>query len=464
MLKIYNSFTQQKDIFKPIVAKQISLYVCGITVYDYCHIGHARVFVCFDTIVRYLRSRDWTVNYVRNITDIDDKIINRANEREQSIDELTSFYINAMHEDERALNVERPSLEPRATEHIQTMLDMIQVLMDKGIAYQGENDDIFFSVEKYESYGQLSKRDLSELISGVRVGIDFNKRNPMDFVLWKHAKEDEPSWSSPWGNGRPGWHIECSAMSTTCLGATFDIHGGGHDLLFPHHENERAQSECATGEIFANNWMHVGFVQVDKEKMSKSLNNFFTIRDVLNEHDPEAVRYFLIAGHYRSPINYAVEQLKQAKASLDRLYTALRGITPVKPTQETEYHAKFYAAMDDDFNTPEALAVLFEIAHDINVLKDNNPDEAAKKAGVLISLGQSLGLVSRDPELYFQGNAVDVAQIESLIQERDKARQEKNWQRADELRDELKSLGVILEDTPKGMIWRKTDAVELAPK
>ncbi|MFO1258635.1 MAG: cysteine--tRNA ligase [Gammaproteobacteria bacterium] len=454
MLKIYNSFTAQKEIFKPIKAKHISLYVCGITVYDYCHLGHARVFVCFDTIVRYLRSREWDVTYIRNITDVDDKIIKRAAERDESIEVLTGYFIEAMHEDERALKVLSPTKEPRATQHIQTMIDMIQKLESRGVAYQGENGDLFFSVEKYQTYGALSKRDLSELKSGSRVEIDFNKRNPLDFVLWKQAKEGETSWPSPWGMGRPGWHIECSAMSTKCLGHTFDIHGGGHDLLFPHHENERAQSECATGETFVNTWMHVGFVQVDKEKMSKSLNNFFTIRDVLKEYEPEAVRYFLIAGHYRSPINYSTQQLTHAKAALDRLYTAIRGLNLVVPKMETIYHKRFYEAMDDDFNTPDALAVLFDLAHEINTLKDQNRESASEKAGILQALAQSLGLLSQDPESYFQGDLRFEA-IEALVAEREAARKAKDWERADTIRDQLKAQGVILEDTANGISWRK---------
>ncbi len=458
MLHIYNTFTQQKEVFKPIVPGHISLYVCGITVYDYCHIGHARVFVAFDVIVRFLRASGWKVKYVRNITDIDDKIIKRANENKESIEALTARFITAMDEDTAALNVIAPDEEPRATHHIEGIIKMVQKLQEKGIAYVGDNQDVYFEVAKYPSYGQLAHKDLTQLQAGARVEVVTQKHSNLDFVLWKKAKPEEPHWHSPWGEGRPGWHIECSAMSTASLGDTFDIHGGGPDLVFPHHENERAQSECATGKTFVNTWMHIGFVQVDKEKMSKSLNNFFTIRDVLNQYDAEIIRYFLMASHYRSPINYSLELVEQAKSALERLYTALRG-APIDK-QATSPHAesfktRFFEAMNDDFNTPIAFSVLFDLATSINSARESKSDDYVALASMLKELGGILGLLEREPQAFLQGKVEDTTQIDNLIQARLDARQNKDWQKADEIRQQLTQMGIILEDTPQGTTWRK---------
>lgn len=459
MLQIYNSFTHKKEPFKPLVPGQISLYVCGITVYDYCHIGHARVFVAFDVIVRFLRASGWKVKYVRNITDIDDKIIKRAHENNETIDALTARFIHAMNEDAQALNVLSPDEEPRATRHIDTIISMVKKLQTNEFAYVADNGDVYFEVDKYPSYGELAHKNLEQLQAGARVEVVAQKHSDLDFVLWKMAKPEEPSWDSPWGKGRPGWHIECSAMSTDCLGDTFDIHGGGSDLVFPHHENERAQSECATGKTFVNTWMHVGFVQVDKEKMSKSLNNFFTIRDVLKEYDPEVVRYFLIASHYRSPVNYAKELLEQAKNALERLYTALRGLDlSASSSQQTSigtFRERFFEAMNDDFNTPIALSVIFELVHAVNTAREKSAPEVHTLAQMLKSFGNILGLLERDPEVYLQGESADKAEIEQLIVAREQARSAKNWTRADELRQQLTAMGVVLEDTAQGTIWRK---------
>lgn len=458
MLHIYNTFTQQKEIFKPIHPGQIGMYVCGITVYDLCHLGHARVFVAFDVIVRFLRATGWKVKYVRNITDIDDKIIKRANENNESIQSLTTRFIAAMNEDMHRLNLVKPDLEPKATEFIDKIIEIVQMLHDKGYAYVAQNGDVYFSVESFAKYGELAHKDLEQLKAGARVDIVEQKRSPLDFVLWKKAKENEPSWPSPWGAGRPGWHIECSAMSIDALGETFDIHGGGHDLVFPHHENERAQSECATQKPFVNHWMHVGFVQVDKEKMSKSLNNFFTIRDILKEYDSEVVRYFLLASHYRSPINYSAVQLEQAKSTLERLYTTLRDL-PEKVAIKSEvvlaYKEKFIAAMNDDFNTPIALSVLFDITHQANTHKEQNFALYAEYASLIQELGNMLGLLERTPEAFLKGEGQDVAEIEKLIAQREEARASKNWALADELRKTLLDQGIVLEDTSKGTIWRR---------
>jgi cysteinyl-tRNA synthetase len=358
-LKIYNTLTRKKETFQPRVPGKIGMYVCGMTVYDYCHIGHARVMIVFDTVARYFRHKGYALTYVRNITDIDDKIIHRANENGEEFTALTQRFIDAMHEDEKALSVLPPDIEPRATQSIPAIIAMIEALITKGLAYAGTNGDIFYSVSKFESYGKLSGKNLADLQVGERVDVDHAKQNPLDFVLWKMAKADEPSWDSPWGAGRPGWHIECSAMSTCCLGNHFDIHGGGMDLQFPHHENEIAQSEGATGETFVNVWMHNGFVRVDNEKMSKSLGNFFTVREVLKQYQPEVIRFFILQSHYRSPLNYSDEQLNDAKAGLTRLYTALRDVEVIDAPLEGDYKIRFERAMGDDFNTPVAVSVLF---------------------------------------------------------------------------------------------------------
>lgn len=459
MLQIHNSFTQQKDIFKPIKAGEISLYVCGITVYDYCHIGHARVFVAFDMIVRFLRASGWKVKYVRNITDIDDKIIKRALENKEDIQTLTERFIGAMDEDFKALNTLVPDVEPRATDYMNHIVQMVKTLEDKGFAYQADNGDVYFAVEKYQQYGELSHKDLEQLQAGSRVEINDAKRSPLDFVLWKKAKKDEPHWDSPYGEGRPGWHIECSAMSVDCLGESFDIHGGGADLIFPHHENERAQSECATGKNFVNTWMHVGFVQVDKEKMSKSLNNFFTIRDVLAEYEPEVVRYFLTASHYRSPVNYSKDQLEQAKSSLERLYTAIRGVSiseidPESPVVAPYYH-RFFAAMNDDFNSPEAMAVLFDLASATNVARDKKSPNFNALGSALKDLANILGLLGSDPETYLKGKQDNVSEIEALINARIEARNNKDWAKADEIRKQLTAMGIVIEDSAGTTTWRR---------
>ncbi len=460
MLKIYNTLSKQKEIFQPLKPGHIDLYVCGVTPYDYCHIGHGRVFLIFDVVIRYLRSIGFMVNYVRNITDIDDKIINRAQEKKISFTALTAEFIEAMNTDFQSLHILSPTKEPRATDYIEEMIQIIQQLVDKGYAYVGETGDVYYDIQKFDSYGCLSHRDLEDLKAGSRVEINDAKRHPFDFVLWKMAKPDEPSWDSPWGVGRPGWHIECSAMSLAHCGETFDIHGGGPDLKFPHHENERAQSEAATGKKFVNYWMHVGFVQQDKEKMSKSLGNFLTIRDFLKYYHPETLRYFSIMSHYRSPIDYAAENIDAAGRSLARLYTALRGI-PVS-TRETVgisgFEQKFKSAMNDDFNTPEAIAVLFEIAHEINRHREIDREKASTLAAHLKKLGNVLGLLYSEPEAFLQnisGKTIDIApaEIEQLIAARNEARKSKQWAESDRIRELLLAKGILLEDTTTGTTW-----------
>ena len=461
MLEIYNSLTRTQSPFKPIDPNNVRIYVCGMTVYDYCHIGHARVLVVFDVLYRYLCHvfGQEHVTYVRNITDIDDKIIARANENQESINDLTGRFIAAMNEDAAAIGVLHPNAEPRATVHMDEIIAMIQSLVDKGYAYAASNGDVYYDVSKFAPYGRLSGRQLEDLRAGARVEIDEAKDDPLDFVLWKSAKPGEPQWDSPWGPGRPGWHIECSAMSTHCLGNHFDIHGGGMDLQFPHHENEIAQSCAATGDEFANVWMHNGFVRVDDEKMSKSLGNFFTIREVLKSYDPEVLRYFILTSHYRSPLNYSDQHLDNAKNALTTLYTALRGITPKPAPADNPYRTRFLAAMDNDLATPEAQAVLFDLAHEINRLRTAEPDKAAELAGELISLAGLLGLLSREPDAFLQAGSADglsAEEIEQLIAERKAARAARNFQRADDIRDELQQQGVVLEDGAAGTTWRRT--------
>ena len=462
MLTIYNTLTRQKETFTPIEPGKARMYVCGMTVYDYCHLGHARVMVVFDITARYLRHLGYEVTYVRNVTDIDDKIITRANENGEPYTALTERFINAMHEDERALGVLPPDVEPRATRAIAEMLGMIQTLIDRGYAYVGGNGDVFYAVSKFQGYGQLSGKNPDDLRAGERVDVDEAKRDPLDFVLWKMAKPGEPYWESPWGQGRPGWHIECSAMSTCCLGNHFDIHGGGMDLQFPHHENEIAQSEGATGEKFVNLWMHNGFVRVQEEKMSKSLGNFFTVREILGRYRPEAVRFFILNSHYRSPLNYCDENLDEANAALTRLYTALRGLNPASEGASGEaYRARFDAAMDDDFNTPEAIAVLFELAREVNKARTDKPEEAAGLAAVLKDLGGIIGLLEADPEEFLKGGVseqdygLSAEAIEILIQQRLDARKNKQWAEADRIRNELKEQGIVLEDGAGGTTWRR---------
>ena len=463
MLKLYNSLSRAKETFVPIEPGKVRMYVCGMTVYDYCHLGHARVLVVFDVIVRHLRSLGYEVTYVRNITDIDDKIIARARENNESIHVLTERFIQAMHEDADALGVLRPDAEPCATESMDTILGMIRGLLDRGYAYQGDNGDVFYAVGKFENYGQLSGKRLDELRSGARVDVADAKRDPLDFVLWKAAKPGEPSWPSDWGPGRPGWHIECSAMSTECLGAHFDIHGGGMDLQFPHHENEIAQSEAATGEHFVNYWIHNGFVQVDEEKMSKSLGNFFTVREILGRYQPEEVRYFILASHYRSPLNYSDDNLNKARGALQRLYTALRDTAPTGDRAEagSVYEQRFQAAMNDDFNTPEALAVLFDLARAINRAREQAAAEAGRLAATLRELGGRLGILQANPEFYLRGPQGDVdsgpddTSIDALVARRDQARADRNWAEADRIRDQLTAMGIVLEDAAGGTLWRR---------
>lgn len=457
MLHIYNTLTRQKEIFKPLVAGKVDMYVCGITVYDLCHMGHARTYLSFDLMVRFMRHIGYQVNYVRNITDVDDKIIQRAIDNNESCENLTSRTIEMMHQDFAAIGLLPADIEPRVTTHMAEIIEVIQRLVDKQHAYVSSSGDVLFNVGSFEQYGKLSRQDLEQLQSGSRVEVTQDKQSPLDFVLWKSAKAGEPSWSSPWGDGRPGWHIECSAMNHKHLGAHFDIHGGGSDLIFPHHENEVAQSCCAFDTPYVNYWIHTGMVQVNEEKMSKSLGNFFTLRDVLKQHDAETVRYFLMTAHYRSQLNYSEDNLKQARASLERLYTALRGIEPDRQhaKQENVYQERFDAAMNDDFNSPEAISVLFELAREINIARLEDPQQAQKLAGIMAYLGGVMGLLQQDPEHYFQGKDLDVAAIEQLIADRKQARADKDWAAADVARDALTAMGIVLEDGPQGTTWRK---------
>lgn len=456
-LSIYSTLSKSKDVFKPLVGNQVRMYVCGMTVYDYCHIGHARVMVAFDVISRWLRKSGYDLTYVRNVTDIDDKIIRRAQENGEPFEALTARMIAAMHEDEARLSVLRPDMEPRATDHVPGMHAMIQTLMDKGYAYAPGNGDVYYRVGKFAGYGKLSRKKIEDLQIGARIEVDEAKDDPLDFVLWKGVKPGEPSWQSPWGAGRPGWHIECSVMSNCCLGETFDIHGGGPDLVFPHHENEIAQSEAANGKPYAASWMHAGAVRVDGEKMSKSLGNFFTIREVLQKYHPEVVRYLLVSSHYRSPINYAEDSLKEAKGALERFYNALKGLPAVAPAGGEAFVERFAAAMDDDFNTPEACAVLFEMAREINRLRDGDAAAAAALAAQLRSLAEVLGVLQLPAEEFLQagaGSGVDAVRVEALIAERLVARAAKNWAESDRVRDQLLAMGVVLEDGKGGTTWR----------
>ena len=451
-MKIYNTLTRQKEEFKPIVEGKVGMYVCGMTVYDLCHLGHARVLTAFDVIARYLRHKGYDVNYVRNITDIDDKIINRANENGEEFDVLTERFINEMHVDAKALGIEAPDAEPRATAHIDGIIEMVQTLIEKGYAYAAENGDVYYSVRKFEGYGKLSGKVLDDLEAGARIEVDEVKQDPLDFVLWKHAKADEPHWDSPWGIGRPGWHIECSVMSTCCLGNNFDIHGGGPDLKFPHHENEIAQSEAATGTHYANNWMHAGAVRIDGEKMSKSLGNFFTIREILEKYHPETVRFFLLSSQYRSSINYSEDSLKEAQVKLDRFYNALAQVEGFAPAAtNNDYSERFHAAMDDDFNTPEAIGVLFDLVREVNKAEGDKKNALGAQ---LRELGGILGCLQLSPEEFLQaGGDVDVEYIESMIQKRIDAKKAKDFATADGVRDELLAQGIVLRDGPEGTTW-----------
>lgn len=457
MLQIHNTLTRQKEDFVPLVPGEIGMYVCGVTVYDLCHIGHARTFVCFDMIVRYLRHRGYKVKYVRNITDIDDKIIRRANEKGIDPRELSENFIKEMYSDFDRLNIARPDFEPRATENIPEIISLVEKLISKGFAYVADNGDVMFAIDRFKNYGRLSGQKLEELEAGARVEVQKSKRNPFDFVLWKMAKPGEPEWDSPWGKGRPGWHIECSAMNSRLLGNKFDIHGGGSDLIFPHHENEIAQSCCAHDTSYVNYWMHSGMVMIDDEKMSKSLGNFFTIRDVLEQYDAETVRYFLLSAQYRSALNYSQDNLNNARASLSRLYTALRDVKVGPAAGGEEFVERFNTFMDDDFNTPGAISVLFELAKAVNT---SSGAEAEGLAGRLVELGGILGLLYQDPVKYLQGQTDgasddDTALIESLIEQRREARARKDFAAADEARNKLTEMGIVLEDGPSGTTWRR---------
>ena len=472
-ITIYDSMSGQKRPFTPLEAGKVGMYVCGMTVYDYCHIGHARVMVGFDVVVRWLRHIGYEVNYVRNITDIDDKIINRAKDNGESIYQLTDRFIKAMHEDADNLGCERPNSEPKATDFIPQMQHLIQTLESKKLAYQGATGDVYYAVENFAEYGKLSKRRLADMQAGAseRVNVETDKKNPFDFVLWKSAKQTEPQetkWQSPWGVGRPGWHIECSAMSTCCLGDTFDIHGGGHDLQFPHHENEIAQSEGATGKTYANNWMHVGFINVDGEKMSKSLGNFFTIRDVMGQFHPDTIRFFILSSHYRSPVNFSDSALKEAQTSLTRLYQALKSVENLtEPTGEidkTPFETPFNQAMCDDFNSAGAVSVLFSLAREINKAVNLETAEgnaqALGLATLLKDLAQPLNILQLNPTDFLQAKVGETtglsdSEIEASIEARKQAKADKDFAKADQIRSDLKAQGVELEDGKNGTTWRR---------
>ena len=460
MLNIYNTLTKSKEVFKPLDGNKVRMYVCGMTVYDFCHLGHGRSMVAFDLVTRWLRHSGYDLTYVRNITDIDDKIINRARENGETFDALTERMIAAMHEDEARLNIRKPDQEPRATDHIGGMHAMIQTLIDKDYAYAPGNGDVYYRVGKFEGYGKLSRNRIEDLRIGARIEVDEAKHDPLDFVLWKGVKPGEPSWDSPWGPGRPGWHIECSVMSTCCLGDTFDIHGGGSDLEFPHHENEIAQSEAATGKPYANAWMHCGMIRINGEKMSKSLNNFFTIRDVLESYHPEVVRYLLVSSHYRSAINYSEDSLKESKSALERFYHALKGLPKVAAAGAEAYVERFAAAMNDDFGTPEACAVLFDLAREINRVRESDVNAAAGLAARLRELADVLGVLQLEADAFLRAGAedkVDSVLVEELIQARLAARADKDWSESDRIRDQLTALGVVLEDGKGGTTWRLAD-------
>lgn len=463
-LYVYNTLTRQKEIFKPIEPGKISMYVCGVTVYDYCHIGHARVLVAFDVVTRFLRSQGWQVTYVRNITDIDDKIIRRAQENGEDYTSLTARFIRYMHEDEARLGIARPDIEPRATAYIDEIVAMVNTLVEKDYAYPASNGDVYYRVKHFADYGKLTNKNPDELLAGARIEVDETKEDPRDFVLWKAAKSGEASWLSPWGRGRPGWHIECSAMSKDCCGATFDIHGGGPDLPFPHHENEIAQSEAANGCKYVNYWMHAGAVRVDGEKMSKSLGNFFTIRDVLEKYHPEVVRFLLISSHYRSPINYAEDNLIEARTGLERFYSALRDYAdveaaPLSELQHSRYYESFVASMNDDFNTRVALAGMYDLVRDLNNAAKVDTALAQNLAAQLKALGGILGILQENAESFLQAGdkgAIAAVEVERLVQERIEAKVNKNYARADEIRKLLLEQGVVLEDSRGGGTqWRR---------
>ncbi len=457
-VQVYNTLTRQKEIFEPMVPGKVGMYVCGLTIYDHCHLGHARMLTAFDIIARHLASEGFDVNYVRNITDIDDKIIARAAENGETVDELTARFTASMHNDCDQLGLMRPTIEPTATGSIDEIISMIEVLVDKGYAYQGSNGDVYYAVKKFAQYGKLSGKQIEDLQSGARVDVDKAKRDPLDFVMWKAAKPGEPKWHSPWGEGRPGWHIECSAMSTMHLGNEFDIHGGGMDLQFPHHENEIAQSCAATDENFARYWMHNGFVQVDNEKMSKSLGNFFTIREIFKVYKPEEVRLFLISAHYRKPINFSDSELDQARTNLTRLYLSLRGLPEAAVPADEPYTERFRSAMNDDFNTAGALAVLYDVARETNIAREQGDESAAGLGAVLKSLGARLNILQADPEQQLRGetgDGPDASEIDTLVEQRIEAKANKDWGLADKIRDDLMTQGIVLEDSGKTTSWRR---------
>ena len=454
-IKFYNSLTNQKEDFVPINEGEVGMYVCGMTVYDNCHLGHARAMMAFDILARYLRYQNYKVNFVRNITDIDDKIIERANENNETIDALTDRTIASMHEDFSKLGLELPTNEPRATDHIEGMIKMINGLIDKGHAYHSESGDVFFAVRTFPEYGKLSNKNIDDLNPGARIKEDESKKDPLDFVLWKSAKPNEPSWDSPWGLGRPGWHIECSVMSLENLGEHFDIHGGGPDLLFPHHENEIAQSECASNHKFANYWMHSGLLKINGEKMSKSLGNFAMLKDLYDSYHPEVIRYYLISSHYRSSLNFDNESLDQARSALTRLYQALL----LAPAEETDLHdesiSEFIKSMNDDLNTPEALSTLFGLAKLIN--NSQNVQEQSMYSSTMKELGQVLGLLHENSDAFLQyGASLSDDEIEAQIQQRNEARKANDFQKADQIRDDLAEQGILLDDSTEGTTWKKS--------
>ena len=454
-IKFYNSLTNQKEDFVPINEGEVGMYVCGMTVYDNCHLGHARAMMAFDILARYLRYQNYKVNFVRNITDIDDKIIERANENNETIDALTDRTIASMHEDFSKLGLKLPTNEPRATDHIEGMIKMINGLIDKGHAYHSESGDVFFAVRTFPEYGKLSNKNIDDLNPGARIKEDDSKKDPLDFVLWKSAKPNEPSWDSPWGLGRPGWHIECSVMSLENLGEHFDIHGGGPDLLFPHHENEIAQSECASDHKFANYWMHSGLLKINGEKMSKSLGNFAMLKDLYDSYHPEVIRYYLISSHYRSSLNFDNESLDQARSALTRLYQALL----LAPSEKTDLHdesiSEFIKSMNDDLNTPEALSTLFGLAKLIN--NSQNVQEQSMYSSTMKELGQVLGLLHENSDAFLQyGASLSDDEIEAQIQQRNEARKANDFQKADQIRDDLAEQGILLDDSTEGTTWKKS--------
>ena len=459
MLKIHNTLTGKKEEFVPLVPGKVGMYVCGNTVYDFCHIGHARAMISFDIISRHLRFSGFDLTYVRNITDVDDKIIKRAAENDETPESLTARMIEAQTQDELKLGNKLPDREPKATEFMQEIIDMISTLVDKGFAYQGSTGDVYFRTEKHADYGKLNNRKLDEMLAGARIDVESAKENPADFVLWKSAKEGEVHWQSPWGIGRPGWHIECSAMSTSCLGPHFDIHGGGPDLKFPHHENEIAQSECANGSDYVNYWMHCGAVRVNNEKMSKSLGNFFTVRDVLEKYNPEVVRFLMVSSQYRSPIDYSEQSLLEAKVGLERMYTSLQGQALAGEYLPSTYSERYQEAMDDDFNTPVAISVLFDLVRELNKAKAAGADNAPILAKELSVLAELLGLLLQDPEYFLKNSVVNDGiseeEIDALIAERIQARKDKNFARSDEIRDSLADQGITLLDTREGTSWTR---------